>query len=223
MTSTTNGRSGALAGIGFLALGLLGTAVQSGAPGFAAEPKELAAYYVDESASVLAGSTMYLISAILLLWFVSTLRERTHHAVGDDGALPSIAYAGGVAGATLCMAAASAHAMGALRAEERGAIDPAAATALGDLASILFGLAAPTAFCALVLAVAVAALRTGLLPRWVAMVSIPLGIALAVPPISYVAVIVFHFWVGGVGALLAFARQPAARRATAAAGRAAAA
>lgn len=217
MTSTTNGRLGALAGIGFLALGLLGTAVQSGAPGFAAEPKELVAYYVDDTASVLAGSTMYLIGAILLLWFLSTLRERMRHAVGDDHTLPAIAYAGGVAGAALCMAATSANAMGALRADERGAIDPAVATTLRDLSMILYGMAAAAAFCALVLAVAVAALRTGFLPRWLGVVSIPLGIALAIPPISHWAMIGFTLWAGGVGALLALTWQPVTRRARAAA------
>src|SRR5687768_16184448 len=113
MSSTTNGRAGALAGVGFLALGLLGTVVQSGSPGFAAEADELVAHYVDDTDAILAGSTMYLIGAILLLWFVSTLRARMR-GTGDD-VLGGLAFAGGVAGAALCIAAASANVMGALR------------------------------------------------------------------------------------------------------------
>jgi hypothetical protein len=203
MTNTTNGRSGALAGIGFLALGLAGTAAQSGRPAFAADAKELVAHYVDDTSTILAGATMYLIGAILLLWFVSALRGRMQQS--DDG-LAALAYAGGVAGSTLCMAAAAADMMGALRADENGGIDPAVATTLSDVSMVLYGLAAPTAFAALVLAVGTAALRSGLLPRWLGFASIALGIALALPPISYVAVIGFTFWVGLVGGLLAFSR-----------------
>ena len=212
MTSTQQGRLGALAGIGFLALGLLGTIVQSDRPGFAAEPKELVAHYVDDTDTILAGASLYLVGTILLLWFVSTVRARMQETAGDD-VLPALAYAGGVAGATLCIAAASADAMGALRADERGAIDPSVAAALADVSTVLYGLAAPTAFAALVLAVAVAALRTGFLPRWLGLVSLPLGVALAIPPISHVAIIVFTFWVGAVGAVLAFAPRSAAARA----------
>ena len=208
MTSTQNGRLGALAGIGFLALGLLGTAVQSGEPGFAAKPSELAAHYLDDTDTILAGGSMYIVGSILLLWFVSTLRGRMQRATNDD-VLPTLAYAGGVAGATLCIAAPSVDIMGALRADEQGTIDPAVATTLADVSAILYGLAAPAAFAALVLAVAAAALRTGFLPRSLGFVSVPLGIALAVPPISYVAVIVFMFWVGVVGAALALRAQAA--------------
>ncbi|HEV2815214.1 MAG TPA: hypothetical protein VGW10_18305 [Solirubrobacteraceae bacterium] len=215
MTSNQNGRLGALAGIGFLALAILGTIVQAGEPGFAAKPEELASWFADDADAILAGSSLYLVAGILLLWFVSALRTRMQRATDGDETLPALAYAGGVAGATLCIAAASVDAMGALRADERGAIDPSVAASLADVAAILYGLAAPAAFAALVLAVAVTALRGAFLPRWVGYVSIPLGLALAIPPISYVAVIVFSLWPALVGALLAFGPQAAHAQVTA--------
>ena len=214
MTSKQNGRLGALAGIGFLVLALLGAIVRSGEPSFAAKPEEIAAWFADDTDAVLAGSSLFVLSGILLLWFVTALRTRMQDATGGDDSLPALAHAGGVAGATLCIAAASIAAMGALRADERGAIDPAVAASLADVSAILFGLAAPAAFAALVLAVAVAAaaLRAGFLPRWLGLVSVPLGVALAVPPISYLAIIVFTFWIGLVGALLAFGPRTAPAR-----------
>ena len=50
-----------------------------------------------------------------------------------------------------------------------------------------------------------------MLPRWFGAVSIPLGVALLVGPISYVAVIVFVFW--PAAAAVALVLQPEARRA----------
>lgn len=70
----------------------------------------------------------------------------------------------------------------ALRVDERGSIPPDTAAALADGHGVLFGMAAPTAFGVAVLATAALALRTSVLPRWLGVVSVVLGIALLVPP-----------------------------------------
>ena len=57
------------------------------------------------------------------------------------------------------LASGAADTVAALRVPERDAIDPAVATVLWDLNTILFGLAAPVAFAVLVLAVAIAVPR----------------------------------------------------------------
>lgn len=80
------------------------------------------------------------------------------------------------------------------RVDERGSIPPGTAAALADGHSVLFGMAAPMAFGVAVLATAALALRTSVLPRWLAVVSVVLGIALLVPPIAHVAAIASTFW-----------------------------
>lgn len=201
-------RNGALAGVAFTLLGVGGAASGPTEPSFAGAPKEIAAFYADHVDAIMASSSLYLVGGIFLLWFVATLRT----VLGAETTAGNVAFAGGVAGASLCLAAAAANTMGALRVDEAGAIDPATATALFDLSSVLFGLAAPMAFAATTLAVAVAALRSDALPSWLGAVSVPLGVALAVPPINHVAVIGFVLWTGLAGATIALGlRQRAAR------------
>ena len=60
----------------------------------------------------------------------------------------------------------------------------------------------------LVLAVAVAALRQSALPRWFGALSVPLGLALAIPGIGAIAMIVFVFWVGIAGVAMLTHRAP---------------
>lgn len=214
MASSRIERPGALAGIIFFALGLTAAIAGPAEPGFAAEPREIVAYFGDDVDRLLATQSLYLLSVPFLFWFVSALRSHL-----GDGTLGRVAYAGGIGGGALCLAAAACNVMGALRFDERGTIDAQTATVLHDLGMILFGLAAPMAFSALVAAVAVAALRTDALPRLLGYFSAPLAVALALPPINYVAVIVFVFWTGAVGAaaLLAARAGSPARTAAAAA------
>ncbi|MGH2900771.1 MAG: hypothetical protein ACRDMZ_18995 [Solirubrobacteraceae bacterium] len=195
----------AMAGLGSLAFALLGTAARPAEPGFAAEPASIAAFYESNVDGVLASQTLYFISTLLLMCFAAGLysmlrRERG----GSEGQTAAVAFAGAIAGCAMLLGAGAASMMAALRADEAGRIAPDVATVLWDMSSILYGLAAPMAMAVLVLAVAVAALRGAALPAWLGVLSVPLGIALALPPINHVAIIAFQFWVGiaAVGVLL---------------------
>lgn len=193
---TTDPRLIAAAGIGFFALATIGRLAYPSEPEFVGEASSIVGFYEGNEDALLAANSMYLVAVTLLLAFTGALCSGLRRLSGATGL---VALAGGVAGAALMLAAGAADTVAALRVTERDAIDPAVATVLWDLNTSLFGLAAPTAFAVLVLAVASAALRDRALPRWAGLVSAPLGIALAVPPISHVAMIVFLFWVPLVG------------------------
>ena len=173
----------------------------------------IASYFKDGSSDILAANVLYLVSVAIFFAFAGGVYSVLRKA---DRTIATIALGGAVAGAALMIAASTANTVAALRVEERGEIDPQVATVMWDLQSALFGLAAPTALSAFVLALAVATLRTGVLPRWLGFASAPLGVALIIPPISYVAMIAFIFWVPVAGAaLLAQGREHADARAAA--------
>lgn len=184
----------ALSGAGFAVLALAGTLASPSEPDFVAEPGTIAAFYSDNHGALLGADTMYLLAGVLLLVFAGFLRSAISGAEGGAGRLGDIAFAGAVAGATASLGAASLDLVAALRADENGAIPPDLAAALWDSSAALFSLAAPMALGAAVLATAIAAFRTDLLPTWFGAVSAVLGVALLAPPINYIAVIVFTFW-----------------------------
>lgn len=200
----------ALFGVGFFVLGIAGTLATPSEPSFVDEPAKIAQYYADEGGGLLAATSMYLLGGAVLLAFAGYLRAVSRRVEGGDGRLAAMGFGGAVAGASMLILAASTDAVAALRVEEQGAIDPQVATVLWDLSLMFFGLAAPMAFAVLVLATATLALRNALLPKWYGAISIVLGVALLVPPINYIAVIVFTFWVLLTGLMLYLRPEPAA-------------
>ena len=85
---------------------------------------------------------------------------------------------------------------------------------MADAHGVLFGMGAPMAWGVAALAIAVLAFRTSVLPTWLAGLSTVLGIALLVPPIAYIAAIVFTWWclVTGIVLYLQTRSQHAVRR-----------
>lgn len=207
----------ALFGVGFFALGIVGTLATPSAPGFVDEPAQIVKYYTDNGGSLLAANTMYLLAGAVLLAFAGALYGASRRAEGGDGRIARMGFGGAVAGAGMVLASASTDSVAALRVEEQDKVDPQVATVLWDLSSILYGLAAPMAFAVLVLATATLALRNVLLPKWFGAISIVLGVALLIPPISFIAVIVFNFWVLLTSLMLFLRPEPGARQEAAAA------
>lgn len=199
MSQTKDSWSLGLAGLGSLAFALLGTAARPAEPGFVADPGSIVAFYKGNVDGVLASHTLYFLSTLLLLWFAGGLYALLRRDEKPGGQTAIVALAGAVAGASMLLAAGAANVVAALRVDDTGTIAPDVATALWDLSSILYGLAAPMGMAVLVLGVAVAALRGSALPTWLGALSVPLGIALAIPPINHMAIIAFHFWVGIAG------------------------
>ena len=191
-----------LAGLVFFALAVVGTLVMGSTPDFVDEPAKIAEHYESNDGQILTGDFLYLLGGVFLLWFVGTLRTFLRAAEGLGGRVARTAFAGGVAGTTLIMAAAAIDAVGALRVQEQDRIDPQVAAVLYDLNSILFGLAAPMAFAVLVFGTALVSMRAVAMPRWHAWISVALAFAMLVPVINWLAMIVFIVWVGVTSVLL---------------------
>lgn len=215
MKRSDSGRLAALTGVAFFVLGIVGTlATPGGEPAFVGEPTAIASYYTENADGILASSALYAVATAFLLWFAGYLRTVLQRAEGGDGRLATTAFGAAAAGSALLLAATATSAVGALRVQEQDAIGPEVATAIWDSSTILYGLAAPMAMAVLVLATAAVALRTRALPVWLGGLSVVLGIALAIPPISYVAIIVFNFWVLATALVLVLRPEPAASAAT---------
>lgn len=210
--STRHRPLAALAGVAYCLLGIAGTLAYPSDPGFAAPSSEITTFYIENDGALLAAGTLFLLGGSVLLVFTGYLRSVLGRAEGGDQRLATMAFAGGVAGAALSLGAASLDIAASLRVDEQGTIAPDVATTMWDLGNVLYGLAAPMALAVMVLATAVVARKTGLLPIWHVALSGLLGVALLAPPINHVAVIAFTFWALITGAVLYLAGDAAAER-----------
>lgn len=204
MSAGTAGRFAPLSGVAFVVLGLLGAVVlyPSDAPDFVDDPEKIAAFYEENGTDLLGPGVLYLLSGLLLLWFVGTLRARLSEAEGGTGRVAGIAFAGGVAAVVLMWASAAVEMVAALRVDEQDRIDPQLAAAYWDLSSVFFGLAAPYGMAALLGASAIAAFRFGALPVWLGALGALIAVGCLIPPISFYVIIVSFFWVGATGVVL---------------------
>jgi len=204
MESNRWDRFSPLTGIVAVVLWIVGTfTLFKDEPGGDASPEELATYFADDAGRLLAGAFFFMLGVAAFLWFVGTLRAELAQAEGGVGRVAGIAAAGGVATASMLFGLVAPHAAGALQAqnEDRGP-SPSSADALTALGDGFF-MAAELAAIVLVAATAVAVLRTGVLPRWVAWVSLVLAVWLVIAPIGWLALLFgFPAWTVLVSVLL---------------------
>lgn len=171
------------------------------------EPGQVAAdkvkLYIDNPDKVLLGGQLFGVAAFLLVWFGGALRSAVRAAEGDDDRLATVAFGGSVAGAACLLAGAVTNVALALRSEDTGSLEPEVGAAVGDVASVLVGGAAPIGMALIVAATATIALRTrAVLPTWLAWISVPLAIGLVIMPINWAMMIGFNVWAAVVGILL---------------------
>jgi hypothetical protein len=185
-----------LAGVGFFVLSLAGNLIPGEQPDFLDDPRKYADYFVDKSDQVLVGMNLALVSLVLLIWFLGSLRRRLLRGEHGDGQLSVVAYGAGLVATALIAAGFALFALAGLRAGEDDAINPDIAATLADAAGVLIGLAAPVAEATLLFATAAVVLRWRSLPRWLGWVSLVLGVVGLVGPISWVlGFFLFPLWV----------------------------
>lgn len=109
---------------------------------------------------------------------------------------------GAVLAATAGALIDSVMAAGALRADEDRGIDAAEAATLYDIQGLLVGGALAVGLAVLVGATGVLALRTGVLPRWLGIVSVLLVIPLLITPIAWAVTALALLWPLVVSVLL---------------------
>ena len=196
-----------LTGVAFFLLAVVGGISMGSTPGFADEPSEFTEYFLDDPDRVVLGSSLFIMGAFFLIWFLGSVAAAARTAEGGDGRVSRLAFGGGLVGSALFLAGMATQMMAALRVDERKTISDDVAVVYGDLSSVLGFLAAACGFAVLLAGVAVVNSRTPFLPRWLTWVSAIFAVGLFVPFISWAFLLAFPVWVLVVASLL-FVRQP---------------
>ena len=172
-------------------------AVAGNTPDGDASARKVVSYYKDNDTRELIASVLLSLSAVPLLFFSATLRERLRAALPGRSILPTVAFGAGVVAAGGFLAGATLHFALADYAED---IQPAAAQALNAIDGDFF-LPFTTGLAALLLATSLVAVRTRVLPPWLGWVGIVLFVVFFTP-VGFFAFGLSGIWVIVASALL---------------------
>jgi hypothetical protein len=199
-------RLAALAGIAFVVLwfGAFALGIEVGP-----SDREILDYYADggnRSKEVIAFFSIAG-AALAFVLFAGALGSLIRRAERETAMLAAIAWAGGTACAVLLLAGnAVSRATAFASMDDEFQLDPDTRRLFED-AGLLLLASGTIAAILLIGAVSVAALRHGLLPRWLAWAGFPVA-ALLPLAVSFVGFLVLALWVIAVSATLAFRRSP---------------
>ena len=154
-----------------------------------AAPAEFSQYYDENSGAILVGTFIFGLGTLLFLWFVSVLREHLQATGARGTRVPGPVFAAGIVTGSMLLGMMAPHAAAAIQIEDGdAALSGEAAEALWHLSTGFF-FSAELAAALFVIATAVAVLRTGILPRWLAWVSLALALLLLIPPIGWLGLL----------------------------------
>jgi hypothetical protein len=142
-----------------------------------ATPEKALAYFRDEEVGIFISSFVFALGSLFFVWFVGSLRAALVAAEGGISRVAHIAFGAGLAFAILTLLFALPPSVGAFSQED---LSPAAAESLFYLDDVFFVAAQFTAI-PLLLATALVAWRTGVLPRWLAALSFLVAAVLLLP------------------------------------------
>jgi hypothetical protein len=207
----------ALSGIVFVVLMLTGAAFVIDVPKADASTQEIAGYLADSGNQTrnIIGAYIWVLGGLAFLGFVSGLRSVLRRAEGDPGTLSSVVFGAGVAFTAVWSVSAVtlASVAYAVRFSDAPVSDPDIVRVLPQLGSLLLLLGGGFAGILLVLATSTLIFRTGVLPRWLAWLGIPVVIALVVD-VTYMNILPFVGWVL-VASIVLLRRQETAATAAA--------
>ncbi len=164
---------GPLTGILFVVLVIVAFLVSGETPATDDSPREIVDFYLDNDDSQAAGSAVLALGCVALIFFLGTLRRALRAAAGDDGGLSTVVLLGGV---VLAVGASIFAGIGFTLGDAADELPPSAILTLNALNSdMFFTVAVGTAVFNLALALAV--LRHGGLPRPLGWVALVIGIA----------------------------------------------
>jgi hypothetical protein len=171
-----------LTGIAFVALYFIAFVVST-SPDSHDTDSEILAHYAKHSNRVRDFVTFFLVLAALLVlvWFLSLLRDRLIQTEGRAGVFTALAFGSGlVAGALWLVGIASFTApSGAISETSKFKLDPNTFRLLNDLGYGIW-FSGTTIMAILVFATAILSLRTGFLPKWLAWLSFVVGATMLV-------------------------------------------
>lgn len=165
--------------VGFLILMSSGIVAQD------ATPEEVLAHHQANGGPLIAGSYIFMLGTLAFVWFLGSLTSSLRSAEGGVGRVATIAFGGGLAMAVCAFLLPSGGVTIVLAAET---ISATSADALRHLPGVFY-IGVELFAAVLVGATGLVALRTAVLPRWLAWVSFLLALVLLIPPIGWVGVL----------------------------------
>jgi hypothetical protein len=171
--------------------------------------REILAYYANSGHRAKEIVAFFLIAgaALALVVFATALRSLVARAEQESAMLAALAWAGGIACAVLVLAGnAVSRATAYTALDDKFRLDPNTRRLFEDTGFLLFASGALAAIL-LVVAVSLAGLRYGVLPRWLGWAGFPAA-ALLTLGIVFVGFLVFALWILVVSGALAFRRSP---------------
>lgn len=207
MTRISWERLAALTGVAFVVLYVAAFAlgIEVGA-----SDREILDYYADSGNRAKEVVAFFFIAAAALafLVFAGALRSLITSAEQETAMLAALTWAGGTACAVLVLAGnAVSRATAFIAMSDEFQLDPNMRRVVEQVGFLLFASGALAAIL-LVVAVSLAALRHGVLPRWLAWAGFPAA-ALLTLAIAFVGFLVLALWVLAVSAALASRRRAA--------------
>jgi hypothetical protein len=184
--TTTENRRWALLGPLAIALWIAGVAlINHDAPASHATGAQILAWYKSDSDSVVVGAWLFMLGCLGFVTFVAGLRVRLAEALGRASQLPALALVGAGMAGVMGMLTAGVDLVGGI---DKNDIDPATAAAFHHSVDLFFVGAELAAILPLA-AVAIAAWRTRVLPRWWAAFAGLVAVVLAAGPIGWLGLI----------------------------------
>jgi hypothetical protein len=174
-------RATGLAGLGAAALFGVGSALWVfDQPEAGATVGEIATFYTDSSARIIAGGSLSLLSIALLVLFASGVRSILREHEGDD-LLATAAFGGALVLVVAGLGAETLNMVGAWRADD-GQLTPELGRSLFEISYVLGYNGAGVGIGTLLLATAAVALRArALMPRRLALLLLVIGLAFITP------------------------------------------
>lgn len=195
-----------LAGIAYVALFLVAFAlgIEVGR-----SDREILDYYADSGHRTREVVAFFLIAAaaLALMLFANGLRSLISRAEGNPAPLAALSWAGGITSAAMVLAGNAVSRATAFAAmEDDFQLDPNTRR-LFEVAGLLLLASGAIAAILLVVAVSVAALRLGVLPRWLGWAGLVAAVLLPLA-VGFIGFLVLWAWVLAVSAALALNRTP---------------
>jgi hypothetical protein len=170
----------------------------------------IVAFYRDTSARIVAGASLSLVAIAVFVFFASGLRAILQEYEGDD-VLATTAFGGALIMVAAGLGAETINMVGALRADD-GQLSHELGRAVFEISYVLGYNAAGVGIGVLLLATAAVVLRArALLPRWLALLVMVLGLAF-ISPLSRFLIGPSVLLLAAVSAQLLRGRTPEAAR-----------
>jgi hypothetical protein len=197
-----------LTGLAFIGLWLASFAITDNDPDSKDTDAEIVAFFAKSGNQNkhFAAFFMILGACLLFVWFLAMLRERLVRLTGG-GPLPALAFGSGLVATALWIVADALFAAPAIAADETSKfhLDPDTFRILGDLGYLAW-FSGVTIASGMVVATAVVALRTGLLPKWVAWLSFVVALTMLVA-FFFIPFLIMLGWILVVSLILIWRRE----------------